>query len=234
MKKGIDVSEWQGTIDWETVRASGVEFAILRAGYGRVASQKDKTFDANYFGCKAANIPCGAYWYSYATSEDEARQEAATCLDILKYKQLEYPVYYDVEEQRTLGLGKEKVSAVIKAFCDVLEKAGYFAGLYMSAYPLGNLVSEEVRNRYAVWVAHYGVTKPVYSGKYGIWQKCSTGTVPGIAGNVDLNEAYEDYPEIIKAAELNNWKAAEEKKHRLRVYLDDALITDHEFSGLID
>ena len=238
MKKGIDVSEWQGTIDWEAVRASGVDFAILRAGYGRLASQKDKTFDANYFGCKAAKVPCGAYWYSYATSEDEARQEATTCLDILKYDQFEYPIYYDVEEQRTLALGKEKVSAIIKAFCDVLEKAGYFVGLYMSAYPLGNLVSEEVRSRYAVWVAHYGVTKPCYSGAYGIWQKSSTGTVPGISGNVDLNEAYEDYPAIIKAAGKNGFskpepvqqvKPAEKIKKSVTLVIDD-----HTYTGLLD
>ena len=92
---GIDVSRWQGSIDWTKVKT---DFCIIQAGFGREASQKDIRFDENYSGCKAAGIPCGAYWYSYATSEDEARKEAAVCLDILKGRQFEYPIYYDVEE----------------------------------------------------------------------------------------------------------------------------------------
>jgi len=219
MKKGIDVSRWQGDIDWKKVKTVGIEFTIIQAGYGRELSQKDEKFERNYSGCKAAGVPCGAYWYSYATSEDEARKEAAVCIEVLKGKQFEYPVYYDVEEQRILSLGRDKVSAIIKAFCGELEKAGYFVGIYMSAYPLGNLVSEEVRSRYAVWVAHYGVTKPCYSGAYGIWQKSSTGTLPGISGNVDLNEAYEDYPAIIKAAGLNGY-APEPPTKTVRLTID--------------
>lgn len=231
MKKGIDVSEWQGNIAWNTAKASGVEFAILRAGYGREASQKDKTFDANYSGCKAAGTPCGAYWYSYATSEEEARKEAAVCLDILKGKQFEYPIYYDVEEKKTLQLGKDRVSAIIKAFCGELEKAGYFAGLYMSASPLSNFVNEDVKRRYTIWVAHYGVSKPGYSGAYGMWQKSSTGKVTGIAGNVDLDEAYEDYPTIVKAAGLNGYKKPEAAKKKVKVTIE---LDDHKYSGLLE
>ena len=235
MKNGIDVSRWQGDIDWSKVKT---DFCIMQAGYGRETSQKDICFDKNYAGCKSAGIPCGAYWYSYATSEDEARLEAKACLEIIKGKQFEYPIYYDVEEQRILSLGRDKVSAIIKTFCGELERAGYFVGIYMSAYPLGNLVSEDVRSRYAVWVAHYGVTKPVYQGAYGVWQKSSTGTIPGISGNVDLNEAYEDYPEIIKAAGLNGFskpepvqqvKPAEKTKKSVTLIIDD-----HTYTGLLD
>ena len=231
MKKGIDVSEWQGSIDWKAVKASGVEFAILRAGYGRIASQKDKTFDANYNGYKAAGIPCGVYWYSYATSEEEARQEAAACLEILKGKQFEYPIYYDVEEQKTLQLGKDRVSAIIKAFCSELEKAGYFVGLYMSASPLSSFVTEDVKRRYVVWVAHYGVSKPGYSGAYGMWQKSSTGKVQGIAGNVDLDECYEDYPTIIKAAGLNGYAKPEAAKKKIKIAIE---LDAHKYSGLLE
>lgn len=233
MIKGIDVSEWQGFVDWSKVKATDTKFAILRAGYGREISQKDKQFENNYKECMVHGMPCGAYWYSYATSEDEARKEAAVCLEILKGKQFEYPIYYDVEEQRILSLGRDKVSAIIKAFCGELEKAGYFVGLYMSAYPLGNLVSEEVRSRYAVWVAHYGVTKPCYSGAYGIWQKSSTGSVEGISGNVDLDEAYQDYPSIIKAAGLNGYKkqSAATVKAKKQVTL---IIDDHTYTGLLE
>lgn len=231
MKKGIDVSEHQGRIGWPSVKASGVEFAILRAGYGRVASQKDKQFENNYTAAKAAGVPCGAYWYSYATSEEEARKEAAVCLEILKGKQFEYPIYYDVEEQRTLRLGKETVSAIIKAFCGELEKTGYFVGLYMSAYPLGNLVGEEVKRRYAVWVANYGVTKPGYFGAYGMWQKANDGTVSGISGKVDLDEAYEDYPAIIKAAGLNGYKKPEEAKKKVKATVE---LDDRKYTGLLE
>ena len=231
MKKGIDVSEHQGRIGWPSVKASGVEFTILRAGYGRVASQKDKQFENNYTAAKAAGVPCGAYWYSYATSEEEARKEAAVCLEILKGKQFEYPIYYDVEEQRTFQLGKGKVSAIIKAFCEELEKGGYFVGLYMSAYPLGNLVDEEVKRRYVVWVAHYGVQKPVYSGAYGMWQKSCTGKVTGITGNVDLDEAYEDYPAIIKAAGLNGFKKPEEAKKKVKITIE---LDEHTYSGFLE
>ena len=235
MKNGIDVSRWQGDIDWKSVRT---DFCIIQAGYGREISQKDICFEKNYAGCKSARIPCGAYWYSYATSEEEARKEAAVCIEVLKGKQFEYPIYYDVEEQRILSLGKDKVSAIIKAFCGELEKAGYFVGLYMSAYPLGNLTSEVVRSRYAVWVAHYGVIKPCYSGAYGIWQKSSNGTITGIAGNVDINEAYEDYPTIIKAAGLNGFskpepvpqvKPPEKKKKAVTLIIDD-----HTYTGLLE
>ena len=173
MKNGIDVSEHQGVIDWTKVKA---DFAIIRAGYGREISQKDKKFDINYAGAKAAGIPCGAYWYSYAQSEEEARTEAAVCLEIIKGKQFEYPIYFDVEEQRTLKLGVDKVSAIINTFLRELENAGYFAGLYMSAYPLKNYVNDTTRRRYAVWVAHYGVSKPDYNGQYGMWQKSSSVT----------------------------------------------------------
>lgn len=235
MKNGIDVSRWQGDIDWKNVRT---DFCIIQAGYGREITQKDKCFEKNYAGCKAAGIPCGAYWYSYATSEEEAKKEAAVCIEVLKGKQFEYPIYYDVEEQRILSLDKDKVSAIIKAFCGELEKAGYFVGLYMSAYPLGNLTSEVVRSRYAVWVAHYGVIKPCYSGAYGIWQKSSNGTITGIAGNVDLDECYEDYPTIIKSAGLNGYKkpvaTQPEKKPEKAKKKITITIDDHTYSGLIE
>lgn len=238
MKKGIDVSEWQGFVDWSKVKATDTKFAILRAGYGREISQKDKQFENNYKECMVYGMPCGAYWYNYATSEEEAKKEAAVCIEVLKGKQFEYPIYYDVEEQRTLQLGRDKVSAIIKAFCTELEKAGYFVGLYMSASHLNNLVSEDVKRRYVVWVAHYGVSKPSYTGAYGMWQKSSTGFVSGIAGNVDLDECYEDYPTIIKAARLNGYKkpvaAQPEKKPEKAKKKVTITIDDHTYSGLLE
>ena len=230
IKNGIDVSEWQGDINWPAVKTG---FVIIRAGYGREISQKDKKFERNYSGAKSAGIPCGAYWYSYAMSEDEARKEAAVCLEVLKGKQFEYPIYFDVEEQKVFALGKEKVSAIITAFLTEFEKAGYFAGLYMSAYPLKNYVTETVRKRFAVWVANYDVSKPDYSGQYGMWQKSSKGSVSGISGNVDLDECYIDYPTRIKNAGDNGFPkpaAPAPAKKSMKVTIE---YDGHTFSGLL-
>lgn len=202
MKNGIDVSRWQETINWSAVNT---DFAIIQAGFGREASQKDAQFENNYNGCKSRNIPCGAYWYSYANSPEDAEKEANACLEIIKGKKFEYPIYYDVEEQAVLNLGKARVSAIIRDFLKKVESAGYFVGLYMSASHLNNYVEDDIKNRYAVWVAHYGVSKPTYSGNYGMWQKSSTGKVSGIGGYVDLNESYVDYPAVIKSAGLNGY-----------------------------
>lgn len=203
---GIDVSKWQGNIDWSTVKKSGVQFAILRAGYGRELSQKDEFFEKNYDGCKKNGIPCGAYWYSYAMTPDEARKEAKVCLEAIKGKQFEYPIYFDLEEKKQFDLGKEACTAIIKAFLETVEAAGYWVGLYMSKFYLETYVAEDVRERYAIWVAHYGVEKTSYKGQFGIWQKSGEGKVAGINGNVDLDEAYVDYPAEIKKAGLNGFK----------------------------
>lgn len=203
MKKGIDVSQWQGDINWSAVKA---DFAILRAGYGKVKSQIDTKFEQNYRNAKAVGMPLGAYWYSYAKSPDEARTEAKVFIDIIKGKQFEYPVYFDVEEGSVLRLGANAVSNIISAFCDEMEKAGYFVGLYMSASPLTTYVTQAVRERYAIWVAHYGVSKPSYSGQYGMWQYSSAGRIDGINGNVDMDECYVDYPALIKANGKNGFE----------------------------
>lgn len=224
--KGIDVSEHQGVINWQKVKADGIQYAILRAGYGKSISQKDKQFDNNYNGCKNCGMPCGVYWYSYATSEDTARQEAQVCLEVIKGKKFEYPIFFDVEENSQFSLGKEKVSRIIQAFCSELEKAGYWAGLYMSASPLQSYVTAEVRNRYAVWVAHYGVSKPSYSGDYGMWQYSASGRVSGISGNVDLDECYIDYPAMIKAAGLNGYEKTPEQPQEPEILTGELKLSD--------
>lgn len=202
IKHGIDISEHQGKIDWAKVKT---DFAIIRAGYGREIFQKDKCFEDNYKGCRAGNIPCGAYWYSYATTVEEAKKEAETCLKVIKGRTFEYPIFFDIEEPRQLALGKEKCTEIAKAFLETVEKAGYWVGIYSSKSHLENYLTEDIRSRYAVWVAHYGVEKTSYTGQFGIWQKSSTGKINGISGNVDLNECYIDYPAEIRKAELNGF-----------------------------
>lgn len=209
--RGIDISKHNGAVNWAQVKADGVEFAIIRAGYGKQASQKDTQFENNYAGCKSNGVPVGVYWYSYATTPDEARKEAAVCLSVIKGKTFEYPVYFDIEEPSVLAKGKAVCTAIAKAFLEAVEQAGYFVGIYSSKVHLENCITEELRARYAVWVAHYGVDKTTYHGQYGIWQKSSTGKVYGISGNVDVNECYVDYPAAIKKKGLNGFKAASAK-----------------------
>lgn len=204
--KGIDVSQWQGgEINFEKVKAAGYSFVIIRAGYGRAASQKDPCFENNYKKAKAAGLKIGAYWYSYANSVDDAKTEAAAFISIIKDKTFEMPLYFDLEEQKQFAKGRAFCSELVKAFCNALEAVGYWAGLYISRSPLQSYITSEVANRYALWVAEYN-SRLNYSGQYGMWQYSSTGKVDGIAGNVDLNCCYIDYPAEIVAAGLNGFK----------------------------
>lgn len=204
MKKGIDVSTWQGDIDFKKVKAAGYDFVIIRAGYGKLSTQKDNKFEQNYKNAKAAGLNVGAYWYSYADSADEATKEAQACLQAIAGKQFEYPVFFDMEEAKQMK-SREFCDSLINAFCSKMEKSGYFVGLYSNLSTLNTYVSEAVRKRYAIWLAQWA-SKPTYNGAYGIWQKSDKGSVPGIKGNVDLDESYIDYPRIIKAKGLNGFK----------------------------
>ncbi len=216
--KGIDVSYCQKEIDWEAAKASGlVDFAILRVGYGREPSQVDTQFSRNYAACKSLGIPCGAYWFSYAMSADEAKREAQVFLQTIKGKSFEYPVYMDLENKKQFALGKAACSAIVDAFLNTLEQAGYFAGLYCSTYYLDNYLSDGVKSRYTVWCAQYA-SKCTYQNPYGIWQYNVAGStehdiigqksIPGIVGECDMDYCYTDYPSIIKAASLNGFAKA--------------------------
>lgn len=202
--KGIDVSVHNGNIDWNRVKSAGINFAILRAGYGKVASQKDAKFEQNYTGAKAAGIPVGAYWYSYAMNEDEARLEADVFLSVIKGKQFEMPVYYDVEEHKQFTLGKDKVSAIMRAFMQRVEAAGYLVGLYSNKSSLISYTSDDIKEHYAIWLAHW-VLKTDYSDVYGMWQYSDKGHVDGIVGNVDMDTCYVDYTSIIKNGGYNGF-----------------------------
>ena len=201
---GIDVSQWQGTINWPQVKGK-VDFALIRAGYGDTLSfpyQIDKMYEANYKGCKQAGIPVGVYFYSYASTVAQAQREADSCIALLKGKQFEYPVYYDVEEFDIFRSGN--TNAIIKAFCDKLEKAGYFTGIYIYRSALQTYVNKQIRERYAVAVAEYG-PKCNYDGPYGIWQNTSDWSCSGISGRVDHDYCYVDYPKIIREAGMNGF-----------------------------
>lgn len=206
--KGVDVSHYQGNIDFAKLKKS-VDFVIMQAGYGKYTSQTDQCFERNYAGCKNQGIPCGAYWFSYATTADEAKLEAKACLEVIKGKQFEYPIYYDVEGKSLTD--RTAVSAMCNAFCETIEKAGYFAGIYMSRSPAQTYLDSATAKRYALWLAEYG-SKLNYSGTYGMWQYSSTGKVNGISGNADCNYCYEDYPKIIKDGGFNGFKKSGTEK----------------------
>jgi len=201
LANGIDLSRHNGSIDWAKVKA---DFVILRAGYGKVAKQKDDRFEEYYAGAKAHGINVGTYWYSYAMDEDEARQEADVFLATIKGKQFEYPVFYDVEESKQFELGKEKLSAIIRAFLERVEAVGYFVGLYGSASSLVTHTENDIKEKYTIWLAHW-CENTNYRGAYGIWQHSCKGKVDGISGDVDLDKCYVDYPERIKAKGLNGY-----------------------------
>ena len=204
--KGIDASYAQGVIDWEKVKASGlVDFAILRAGYGKETTQVDTQFERNYAACKRLGIPVGVYWYSYATTAAESEQEAKVCLQTIRGKQFEYPVAFDIEEKENL----QNADALCQAFCSALEKQGYYAAIYTFKSALENNISAAIKSRYDIFLSHVGVQQTSYAGAYGLWQYSWTGRIPGITGDVDLNYAYKNYPAIIKQAGLNGFGKTE-------------------------
>jgi GH25 family lysozyme M1 (1,4-beta-N-acetylmuramidase) len=126
------------------------------------------------------------------------------CLDVIKGKQFEYPIYFDLEEQKQFAKGKDFCSQLVRTFCTVIEDAGYWAGLYTSKSYLTTHIDAATANKYALWVAQWAA-KCTYAGSYGMWQKSETGKVSGINGNVDLDECYLDYPSFIKTRGLNGF-----------------------------
>lgn len=201
---GIDLSVHNGKVDFRRIKDAGIEFVVIRAGYGRVLSQKDKMFEDNYAGATAAGLHVGAYWYSYAKTPDEARLEADVFLEVVKGKQFDFPVYFDIEEQSVFATGKANCSAICKAFLEKVEAAGYWVGIYSSRCALQDYISEDLRKRYAIWLADWG-NAPKYNGEFGIWQRSEKGNVDGVSGNVDLDVAYVDYAPKIKERGLNGY-----------------------------
>lgn len=193
--KGIDVSKYQGEIDWQKVKADGVQFAVIRAGYGRELSQKDPYFEKNYAAAKAVGLQVGAYWYSYADSIEDAKTEAKTFLEAVKGKTFDLPVYYDVEENAQAQKGKDFVTSVILAFADVVKQAGYTVGVYANTNWLTNYIDRDKLGSMSVWKADYR-EKYDTSIPCDIHQYTSGGTVNGISGRVDMNHGFAEFCKI--------------------------------------
>ena len=213
LAKGIDVSAWQGQINWDKVKASGIQFAIIRCGYGSdIASQDDKYFTRNIAECERVGMPYGIYLYSYADSVEKAKSEASHVLRLIKGHKPEYPIYYDLEDAKTTGkCSKALILEIAKAFVDTLEAQGYWVGIYANKYWNTTYLTDSWYDSKARWIAQY-YTECTYAGEYGIWQYSSSGKVDGITGNVDMNYAYLDYPSLIKNAGKNGHTTAQPVK----------------------
>lgn len=196
---GIDVSQYQGNIDWQAVKDSGVDFVIIRAGYGKELNQVDPYFYRNIEGAQAVGLDVGIYWYSYADDSNTAKLEAEVCYEIIKNYSLDYPIYFDIEESKHAQMSIAQTSVIVDTFCSEMENRGYYVGVYSYANFLQSHIYRSVLEKYDVWVAQYSDSLTAYNGHYSVWQYASTGQVNGISGNVDMNYCYRDYSQLIPA-----------------------------------
>lgn len=190
--KGIDVSQWQGSINWDKVK-SQIDFAILRLGWisSKGKHTLDSQFERNYSECKRLRIPIGIYVYNYANTEDMAKNGANWTIQKLNGKTLELPVYIDMEDKTIVGLGKDKLTNICIAFNTIIEGSKRWAGVYANLNWFNNYLNKDViKAKYTTWIAHYGVNEDKYKGVYDMLQYSSTGKVNGINGNVDMNILY--------------------------------------------
>lgn len=204
--KGIDVSYWQGIIDWAKVKAAGISFAIIKAGGSDDGFYTDSKWETNYKGAKANGIAVGAYYFVGPKCVNAAagKADAERFIQLLKGKQFEYPVFMDNEAQPVSA--KTGITEASIAFCETMEAAGYFVGIYGSTYSgFRDRMDDSKLTAYTHWVAQYA-SKCTYSGKYGIWQYSSKGRVNGISGNVDMDLSYVDYPSAIKGGGFNGYE----------------------------
>lgn len=181
----IDVSYCQTGVDYNKVKNSGIDAVIIRAGFGKETYQKDSEFETHYRNAKKAGLAVGVYWYSYAYSVAEAKQEAKVCLACIKGKTLELPVYYDLEESGQTRLGMSALTNIAIAFCDAIKLGGYRAGVYSNLNWLNNYLDyEKLRNKYSIWLAQWSSSP---SKTCDIWQNADNGRINGINGNVDTD-----------------------------------------------
>ena len=209
---GIDVSGHQGNIDWRKVKASGIQFAMLRAGYG--ANTVDSEFERNAHGCMEEGIPFGVYWFSYAYTPEMARREAEKCISVIREYKVQYPVCYDFEydsvryaQQNGVRVTRTLATRLVEAFCGRVEELGYFAMYYSNLDYLERMFAPELRRKYALWYARYA-SAPGETG-IGMWQYRDDGRVDGIRGNVDMDIAYKDFARMISKEGLNHLKRPE-------------------------
>lgn len=194
---GIDVSKWNGKIDWNAVKNAGVSYVIIRCGY-RGSSQGalivDSKFKENIKGANAAGLKVGVYFFTQAIDKNEALEEASMVLELIKDYKISYPVFLDVETSggRADSLNVATRTEICKTFCETIKQYGYTPGIYANKTWLETKLDMNVLNAYKVWLAQYA-SEPTYKGRYDMWQYKDTGKISGISGNVDLNRSYLGY-----------------------------------------
>ncbi|MCL2087225.1 MAG: hypothetical protein FWH05_06500 [Oscillospiraceae bacterium] len=203
--RGIDVSYAQGDINWEQVPLSGAEFVIIRAGRGTVSDEwpmrEDTHFRQNIEGALSVGLDVGVYFYSYAKSVREAREEARFYVSLLEEYEITYPVILDIEED--MDITQQEATRIVQTFFEILIENNYYPMLYSYKTWLEKYIEPRVLDTYAIWLAQLGRTV-TYEGPYHIWQFSHNGRINGIEGPVDLNISYIDFPEILRKHRLNN------------------------------
>lgn len=213
--KGIDVSHWQGNIDFETVKKSGFDFVIIKAGGADAGYYKDSMFDVYYNAAKAAGLYVGAYYFTGRNfdSPTEGFKEADHFIKLLSGKQFDMPVYTDIEAV-PIASGKTAITNAAVSFCREMEDNGYFIGIYASDISgfSERLDMSRIRS-YTLWVARYNTAGPKYVSSYGMWQYggsinyIHSPKVNGVSSNAcDQNYCYIDFPSIIVSGGFNGYK----------------------------
>lgn len=225
-KTVIDISKYQGVIDFKKMKEAGNIFGVIircgYRGYGNGQIVADPYFQRNVDGCIENNIPYGIYFFSQAVNVSEAIAEADYCLNAVKKQKVQplFPIYIDTEWSNTKHNGRaDKITdatrtAVVRNFCKRVEDNGYFAGIYASTSWFRDQLFDSNLKEFSHWVAHYS-NKCGYTDSHHIWQYSSGGSVAGVPGRVDMNHCYIDFPNVIKSAGLNGYKKEEIILHTL-------------------
>lgn len=214
MIKGIDISHWNGNINFDQVKAAGVEFVIIKAGGSDKGFYTDSKFITNYNRAMAAGLSVGAYYFAGKNFRgiEAGVADARRFIEILKGMQFDYPVFIDIEAQENRY--KEEITDAVIAFCEEMEKAGYFVGIYASDISgFKDKLNHERIKSYAHWVARYG-KEPEICKEYGLWQYSSKGRIPGIIGSVDLDISSVDYSKTIREKGFNGYTAKKKTKKK--------------------
>ena len=227
--KGIDISTYQRNVNYSKLKEHGIEFAIIRLGYGKNISQKDEMFETHFEGLKNAGIKVGAYLYSYAYVKEGAKLEAENTLEIIKGKQFDLPIFYDMEESKQALLGKEVLTEMANEWCRIIKNAGYKAGVYANLNWFKNYLNPyEIASEFNfIWLALWNNDEnPNVEFPVAFWQYTSNGHLDGIEGRVDLDKCYvESFEQPVENKKSNEeiatevirdlWGNGQERKDKL-------------------
>lgn len=233
----VDLSSWQSGVNFATLKKQGVQYVILRVGFGNYT--KDSRFEEHYAGAKSQNLKIGAYWYSKAHNESDAIAEAKACIKLIDGKKMDLPIYFDMEEswQTCSVLGKAKLTKMVEAFCDTVIAKGYKGGVYSNYTGFTyDLDYSKLRQKYSIWLAYY---QPAPCYECDVWQNSDKGQIAGVNGNVDTNTFYGANTILIstskpKTQTIKNKVVLPSVKYRVRVngkWLDE--VTDlSDYAGI--